>query len=175
VRSSAIFPTNKSFESGERVNRKNRTATPINIDENFRVSNSDGTGRLMCVFHWRTTALHSYFFLRCVSPGRAYRSVPRHRCRCISACDRVSAEYDRPRETRSKTTDTLPRLRLCRGAGAICAKFPPRANAIVYHARVYLWQFAFFLVAKIALKKSIHVSSYREIKILREKCDPLHH
>lgn len=54
------------------------------------------------------TALHSYF--SCV----AYDTrAPRRRRRCISACDRVSAEYDRPRETRSKTTDTFPRLR-CR-------------------------------------------------------------
>lgn len=92
----------------------------------------------MCVFHWRTIALHSYFSY--VAYRRAGRSVPRRRRRCISACDRVSAEYDRPHETRSKTTDTFPRLRLCRGAGTIRAKFPPRrvsartsANAIVYH------------------------------------------
>ena len=45
-----------------------------------------------------------------VAYRQARRSVPRRCRRCISACDRVSAEYDRPRETRSKTTDTFPRL-----------------------------------------------------------------
>jgi len=74
--------------------------------------------------------------LRIARPGAL---VPRRRRRCISACDRVSAEYDRPRETRSKTTDTFPRLRLCRGVPAHNLREIPSlsremfANAIVYH------------------------------------------
>jgi len=87
----------------------------------------------MCVFHWRITALHSYFSLRCVSPGQAFGAAPRRCRRCISACDRVSAEYDRPRETRSKTTDTFPRLSAYVGVPARSARnsLPIRERADV--------------------------------------------
>lgn len=109
----------------------------------------------MCVFHWRTIALHSYFSYV------AYRSVPRRRRRCISACDRVSAEYDRPRETRSKTTDTFLRLRLYVGVPAQFARnfLPLRERANVHKCnRLSLHVFIFLAIrisiAKISLKRS---------------------
>lgn len=140
-------------------------------------------------------ALHSYFSCAAYRQARARRRAAAVATRCISACDRVSAEYDRPRETRSKTTDTFPRVHLCRMP--ICVKFSrtrgnqaPRFPASRVHRRrrraqprsfilsvVFLWRLASIAETRSSLRQksledspSLFLSSGKLVSFPKRSC-----